>query len=89
MSAFFEKKVISNILFIFRISTTYRFITISGLLPIEQLAKEYLKLCIDFDNSVANSKYAVGKMYKYNDQKIQKMKFGREFTDAENLDQVW
>lgn len=60
-----------------------------GLLPIETLVKEYLKLCVDFDNSVVNTKYAIEKIYKYNQQKIQKMKFGREFQDAETLEQVW
>lgn len=62
---------------------------IQGLLPFEDVIKEYLKLCVDYDNSVGNTKYTIEKMYKLNGEKIQKKKFGRDFENAETLEQIW
>lgn len=59
-----------------------------GPLPIDDVAREYLKLCIDFDNSVLNTKYALAKMYRPV-KKIQKTPIGRMFEDAESLEQIW
>lgn len=63
--------------------------TVVGLLPHEEVTRDYLKLCVDNDNSVANTKYVIEKMYKLNHDKIQKKKFSREFEDAGNLEQIW
>lgn len=51
--------------------------------------KDYLKLCVDYDNSVGNTKYTIEKMYKLNGDKIQKKKFSRDFENAETLEQIW
>ena len=61
----------------------------TGLLPIDEVAHDYLKYCVDYDNSVANTKYVLGKMYKLNNDKLQRKKFGREVEDAETLELIW
>lgn len=58
------------------------------MLGLEELAKEYLKFCIDYDNSVANTKFVLGKMYKYNGDNLMNKKFNREFEAAESLVQI-
>lgn len=60
-----------------------------GLIPINQLVPEYLKLCIDYDNSVENTKYAIQKIHKYNGDKIERKKFSREFENSTELSQIW
>lgn len=60
-----------------------------GLLPLEEVAVEYLKLCVDYDNSVGNTKYVLGKIYKFNNQDLMKKKFNREFENAESLEKLW
>lgn len=60
-----------------------------GPLSLEEVATEYLKLCVQYDNSVANTKYVLGKMYKYNNQDLMKKKFNREFENAQSLEQIW
>lgn len=60
-----------------------------GLIPIDQLVTEYLKLCIDYDNSVVNTKYSIQKIHKYNGDKIEHKKFSREFENATELRQIW
>lgn len=62
---------------------------ILGLLSVEDVMKDYLKLCVDYDNSVGNTKYTIEKMYKLNGDKIQKKKFSRDFENAETLEQIW
>lgn len=64
------------------------FFSFTGLLPLEELAQEYLKFCIEYDNSVANTKFVLGKMYKYNDDSLMKKKFNRDFESAESLVQI-
>lgn len=60
----------------------------TGLLSLHDLAQEYLKFCIDYDNSVANTKFVLGKMYKYNGDNLMNKKFNREFESAESLVQI-
>ncbi|XP_055298646.1 tRNA-dihydrouridine(20) synthase [NAD(P)+]-like isoform X3 [Sitodiplosis mosellana] len=59
-----------------------------GLLPIDEVARDYLKMCVDFDNPAINTKFVLETMYKLNNDKISKKEFGREFLDAEKLDQI-
>lgn len=59
-----------------------------GPLLIDDLVPEYLKMCVDFDNSVPNTKYAISTMYK-SIKKIRKTKYGREFEDATTLEGIW
>lgn len=58
------------------------------MLPLEEMAQEYFKFCIDYDNSVANTKFVLGKMYKYNGDSLMNKKFNREFEAAESLIQL-
>lgn len=60
----------------------------AGLLPLEEVAQEYLKFCIEYDNSVANTKFMLGKMYKYNGDNLMNKKFNRDFEAAESLVQI-
>lgn len=60
-----------------------------GLLPIDEVAQDYLKFCVDYDNSIGNTKYVLGKMYKLNNERLQKKKYGREVEDSEKLEQIW
>lgn len=60
-----------------------------GLIALDQLVPEYLKLCIDYDNSVTNTKYSIQKMHKYNGDKIEHKKYSREFENATELRQIW
>lgn len=60
-----------------------------GLIPIDVVIPEYLKLCIDYDNSLVNTKYAIQKFHKYNGNRIEKLKFSREFEDAAEMHQIW
>lgn len=59
------------------------------MLPIEEVARDYLKYCVDYDNSTANSKYVLGKMYKMNNDCLMKKKFNRDFESAEKMEQIW
>lgn len=65
------------------------FVLLLGLLSLEEIARDYLKLCVDYDNSVANTKYVLGKMYKLNHEDLMKKKFNRDFESAESLEQIW
>lgn len=60
-----------------------------GLIPIDQLVPAYLKLCIDYDNSLENTKYSIQKIHKNNGDKIEHKKFSREFENATELRQIW
>lgn len=59
-----------------------------GPLPIDDVAREYLKICVDYDNSVSNTKYTLSTMYRPV-KKIQKSPMGRLFDDTESLEQIW
>lgn len=50
---------------------------------------EYLKICIDYDNSVSNTKYSLEKICKMNGEKIQRKKFAKEFEDATKMVDIW
>ena len=59
------------------------------MLPIEEVAREYLKYCVDFDNPPINTKYVLESMYKMNNEKLWKKEFGAEVFEAEKLEQIW
>lgn len=60
-----------------------------GTIPIDSIIPEFLTFCIDYDNSLANTKYTIQKFHKYNGKRIEKMKFSREFEDATEMHQIW
>lgn len=59
-----------------------------GPLSIDELVPEYLKMCVDFDNSVANTKYSIAAMYN-SVKNIRKTPIGRQFEYARSLDEIW
>lgn len=59
-----------------------------GPLTLEELVPEYLKMCVDVDNSVANTKYSIGIMYK-SLKNIRRTKNGNQFEDATTLAEIW
>lgn len=59
-----------------------------GMLPVEKVIPEYLKICIDYDNSHINMKYCIQIMHK-KVKKVQKTNIGRSFNDAESLEEIW
>lgn len=60
-----------------------------GIIPIDEVIPEYLRLSIDYDNSLLNTKYAITKFHKYNDNRIGRLKFGRRFEEATEMSQIW
>lgn len=59
-----------------------------GPLSLEELTPEYLKMCVDFDNSLGNTKYVIEKMFK-TVKKIRKTNRGTKFEEAESLQDLW
>lgn len=56
-----------------------------GLLPLDDVIQEYLKLCIEYDNSAANSKYCVQMMLR----ELQETPRGKRFLDCQTLEDIW
>lgn len=59
-----------------------------GPIPLEELVPEYLKMCVDVDNPVANTKYSISTMYK-SIKTLRKIKNGQKFEDAKTLADIW
>lgn len=62
-----------------------RFQIPSGLLELEDVIQEYLKLCIEYDNTPANSKYCVQMMLR----ELQETPRGKKFLESETLEEIW
>lgn len=60
-----------------------------GLIPVDELAREYLKLSVDYDESFLNVKYFLEKLYKANGKRVRKLEFAKEFDNAKNLADIW
>lgn len=56
-----------------------------GLLPIDDVIKDYLKYCIDYDNSPSNTKYCVQNILR----ELQETPRGKAFLEAQTLEQIW
>lgn len=59
-----------------------------GPLPIEDVLREYLKTCVDFDNPILNTKYSIIKMFSTT-KKISKTSYKQQFEDATTLEELW
>lgn len=59
-----------------------------GPLPIEVVLPEYLKTCVDFDNSAPNTKYSILKMFE-SIKKFNKTVYGPRFEEAFTLEEIW
>lgn len=60
-----------------------------GLIPYEEVAREYLKLAVDYDESVVNAKYFIEKLYKRNGRKIRRVETFRNFDKIRTLEELW
>lgn len=64
-----------------------------GLIPVQEVACEYLKLCVDYDESYVNAKYFLEKLYKANGRRIRKLdfvkNFDENFDEIDSLDGLW
>lgn len=56
----------------------------SGLIPILDVIKRYLKLAVDYDACAANAKYCVQNILR----DLQESEIGRKFLDAQTLGQI-
>lgn len=59
-----------------------------GLTPQLGLLTEYLKLCVDYDNPIINTKYSMQIIHRPLGR-IQRTKFGRQYEDAQSLVEIW
>ncbi|XP_053625329.1 tRNA-dihydrouridine(20) synthase [NAD(P)+]-like isoform X3 [Plodia interpunctella] len=55
-----------------------------GLLPMDDVIREYLKLSVDYDNSPSNTKYCVQNILR----DLQETPRGRQFLDCQTLEQI-
>ncbi|XP_075992246.1 dihydrouridine synthase 2 [Anticarsia gemmatalis] len=55
-----------------------------GLLPMDTVIKEYLKLAVDYDNAPSNTKYCVQNILR----DLQETPRGRQFLDCQTLEQM-
>lgn len=60
-----------------------------GLIPVDEVAREYLKLSVDYDESFVNVKYFLEKLYKANGKRVRKFEFAKDFDDAKDLADIW
>lgn len=56
-----------------------------GLLPLDDIIFEYLKTCVDFDNSGFNAKYCVQMMLR----ELQETPRGKRFLECQTLEEIW
>lgn len=56
-----------------------------GLLPLEDVIKDFLKICIDYDNTPSNTKYCVQMMLR----ELQETPKGKKFLECQTLEDIW
>lgn len=56
-----------------------------GLLPLEEVIKDYIRLAVDCDNNTSNTKYCVAQML----QSAMEGKEGRALLAAANMREIW
>lgn len=57
----------------------------AGQLPLDDVISEYLKLCIEYDNSATNAKYCVQMMLR----ELQETPRGKLFLECQTLEDIW
>lgn len=60
-----------------------------GLIPKEEVAHKYIKLCVDYDESVVNAKYFLEKLYRLNGKRIRKLESCKNFDEISSLEGLW
>lgn len=58
---------------------------VPGQLSLDDVIPEYLKLCIEYDNSGTNSKYCVQMMLR----ELQETPRGKKFLECQTLEDIW
>lgn len=61
----------------------------SGLLDRDEIIHEYLKVCVDYDNTVLNTKYAIELLYSMNGRSIFRADFREAYEKAATLEELW
>lgn len=56
-----------------------------GMKSMDNVIIEYLKKCIEYDNSPSNTKYCVQNMLK----ELQETPRGKRFLECQTLEQIW
>lgn len=56
-----------------------------GMLPMDTVIEEYLKLAVDYDNSPSNTKYCIQNILR----ELQETPRGRQFLECQTLKQIW
>lgn len=56
-----------------------------GLLPLQDVIKEYLKICVEYDNHQSNTKYCIQNMLR----ELQESDLGKKFLEAQTMEQLW
>lgn len=56
-----------------------------GILPMDTVINEYLKLAVDYDNPPANTKYCIQNILR----DLQETPRGRQFLECQTLQQIW
>lgn len=56
-----------------------------GLKELDSVIKDYLKICVDYDNSPNSTKYCVQNMLK----ELQETPRGKKFLECQTLEQIW
>lgn len=51
----------------------------------DDVIQEYLKLCVEYDNSATNSKYCVQMMLR----ELQETPRGKKFLECQTLEDIW
>lgn len=56
-----------------------------GLLPLDEVIIDYLKVAIDYDNSPSNTKYCIQNMLR----ELQNTPKGKLFLECQTMKQIW
>lgn len=61
----------------------------TGLVDRDEIIREYLKVCVDYDNTVLNTKYSIELLYTMNRKNIFRTELREEYEKAQNLEELW
>lgn len=61
----------------------------SGLVDRDDIIREYLKVCVDYDNTVLNTKYSIELLYTMNRKNIFRTNMREAYEKAQNLEELW
>lgn len=85
MLQFFDQMVNFNLPNSHEINEKYILFMFVGQMPLEDVICEYLRLCVEYDNSPTNSKYCVQMMLR----ELQESPRGKKFLECQTLEDIW